>query len=173
MTEYLNTETPSNIFTTSTGESVVAEEKIIPLLEERLIVNQNRHKIGEVIVRKQIETEMIQVPVRREKLIVEQIGQQPQQLAEIDLGATSISHLELTTEQTAEFTSFDGRFLVSGQFTSPKIASLILNAIALERHHGCNRIKIVISVENETHQQKYQEWFNRCSINQNELKIKN
>ncbi|MFM7372764.1 MAG: DUF2382 domain-containing protein, partial [Sphaerospermopsis kisseleviana] len=36
------------------------EEKIIPLLEERLFVDHNKQKVGEVIVRKEIETEMIQ-----------------------------------------------------------------------------------------------------------------
>lgn len=165
MTEYLNNN-DRQIFTNPTSQSLVAEEKIIPLLEERLIIEQNRHKIGEVIIRKKIETEMVQVPVRREKLIVEQIGAEPQQLAEIDLGLPEISRLELITDEKLELTAFDGKFIVSGEFTSPKIASLILNAIALERHHGCNQIKIAISVENEAQQQKYQEWFNRCSISQ-------
>lgn len=63
---------------------VIAEE-IIPLKEERLVVDKHKQKTGEVIIRKEIATEMIQVPVQREKLIVEQAGNNPKQLAEIDL----------------------------------------------------------------------------------------
>ena len=64
----------------------VDEETIIRLLEERLVVDSSKRKIGEVIVRKEIETRMVQVPVRREKLIVEQVSPEHKQLAEIDLG---------------------------------------------------------------------------------------
>jgi stress response protein YsnF len=52
----------------------VREEQIIRLLAERLVVNQNKRKVGDVTIRKEVETRMIQVPVRREKLIVEQIS---------------------------------------------------------------------------------------------------
>ncbi|HLP90281.1 MAG TPA: DUF2382 domain-containing protein [Nostocaceae cyanobacterium] len=142
----------------------VKEEEIIPLLEERLIIDHNKRKIGEVIVRKQVETEMIQVPVRREKLIVEQISPEHQQLAEIDLGAEETIGVELIAGDNTEIGSFDGGLVVSGEFISPKIASLILNAIALERNHGCNHVKVAISVENSSLQQKYQEWFDRCSV---------
>jgi len=41
----------------------VLEEEIIRLLGERLVVDRGKRKIGEVIVR-EIETRMIQVPVR-------------------------------------------------------------------------------------------------------------
>jgi hypothetical protein len=63
----------------------VAQEEVIQLREERLVVDRAKQKVGEVIVRKEIETEYIQVPVQREKLIVEQVGAEPKQLAEIDL----------------------------------------------------------------------------------------
>jgi stress response protein YsnF len=51
-------------------------EEVIPLLEERLMVNLTRRKTGEVVVRKEIETHILQmqVPIRREKLIVEQVS---------------------------------------------------------------------------------------------------
>lgn len=64
---------------------IVGQEEVIPLREERLVVDQKKQKVGEVVVRKEIETEIIQVPVQREKLIVEQVGAEPKQLAEIDL----------------------------------------------------------------------------------------
>ena len=53
----------------------VSEEKI-SLLEERLIVDFVRRKVGEIVIRKEVETCLLQVevPVRREKLIVEQVS---------------------------------------------------------------------------------------------------
>ncbi len=63
-------------------------ETVIPLLEERLVVELTRRKSGDIVVRKEIETQMLQVrvPVRREKLIVEQVSPEYKRIAEIDLG---------------------------------------------------------------------------------------
>ncbi|WP_334890961.1 YsnF/AvaK domain-containing protein [Nostoc sp.] len=144
----------------------VSEEQIIRLLEERLVVESSKRKVGEVIVRKVIETRMIEVPVRREKLIVEQISPEHKQLAEIDLGQGEITGVDLTGVERLEVTHFDNGLTVSGEFSSPKTASLLLNAIALERNHGCNQVRVTIAVENESHQKKYQEWFDRCSQGQ-------
>lgn len=164
MPEYLTSETPGEQQLIN-NTPIAEEEQIIPLLEERLFVNKHKQKLGEVIVRKQIETQMIQVPIRREKLIVEQVSPEHQQLAEIDLGESIITDGidELTTSKIPDFAYSDSGFRVSGEFSSPKIASLLLNAIALEKNHGCQQVKVTILVENETQKQKYQEWFNRCS----------
>lgn len=144
----------------------IGDEKILRLLEERLIVNSNLQKIGDVIVRKKIEIRMVQVPIRREILIVEQVSPEHKQLAEIDLGQGEISGLDLIAGERDEFVNLDGGLTVSGLFTSPKIASLVLNAIALEKNHGCHQVRVSIVVENEAQQQKYQEWFDRCSQSQ-------
>ncbi|MGI8503905.1 MAG: DUF2382 domain-containing protein [Hassallia sp.] len=161
----------NNSSVNSTGEAKynledVVEEDIIRLLGERLIVDSTKRKIGEVIVRKEIETRMVQVPVRREKLIVEQISPEHKQLAEIDLGLTEISSIDFAENQKPEFASLDGSLTVSGDFSSPKIASLLLNAIALERNHKCKQVRVTIVVEDESTQNKYQEWFDRCSQGQ-------
>ncbi|WP_242053842.1 DUF2382 domain-containing protein [Nostoc sp. FACHB-888] len=184
MPEYLETETPGERVlsenstdqpvdsqtTNNTVEPVnleeVTEEQIIRLLEERLVVESSKRKIGEVIVRKQVEIRMIQVPVRREKLIVEQISPEQKQLAEIDLGQEEISGIQLTDIERLEVTHFNSGLTVSGEFSSPKTASLLLNAIALEQNHGCNQVRVTIVVEDESHQKKYQEWFDRCSKGQ-------
>ncbi|BAY73888.1 hypothetical protein NIES25_02960 [Nostoc linckia NIES-25] len=185
MPEYLEAETPGErrselsnstkelAYNQTTNNSVepaeledISEEKIIRLLEERLVVESNKHRIGEVVVRKEIETRMVQVPVRREKLIVEQVSPEHKQLAEIDLSGGEISGLELNELETVELTHFDGGLTVTGEFSSPKIASLLLNAIALEKNHGCNKVRVAISVADESHQRKYQEWFDRCSKGQ-------
>jgi hypothetical protein len=154
----------SSLETTNLTE--LGEEKIIQLLEERLVVNNNRHKVGDVIIRKVIETRMVQVPVRREILIVEQISPENKQLAEIDLSSGEISGVELSNSVSSEVVSLDSGLKVSGIFSSPKVASLLLNAIALEQNHGCQQVKVAIVVENQQDQQKYQDWFDRCSQSQ-------
>ena len=181
MPEYLESETPgdfnsteqlaNNQITNSPVESLnnleqVPEEQIIRLLEERLFVESSKRKVGEVIVRKVIETRMVQVPVRRERLIVEQISPEHKQLAEIDLGQGEITGFDLAEVEKLEATHFDNGLTVSGEFSSSKIANLLLNAIALERNHGCKQVRVTITVEDETHQKKYQEWFDRCSKGQ-------
>ena len=69
----------------------ITEEKI-SLLEERLIVDFVRRKSGEIVIRKEIETCLLQVevPVRREKLIIEQVSPEYKRLAEINLGQEPI-----------------------------------------------------------------------------------
>jgi sporulation protein YlmC with PRC-barrel domain len=147
----------------SANVAEVDDEDIVSLIEERLIADHKQHKIGEVIVRKEIETRMVQVPVRREKLIVEQVSPENKQLAEIDLRQGEISGIEFMVGERPEGIILDGHLTVSGDFSSPKIASLLLNAIALEHNHGCQQVKITISVTDESLQEKYQEWFDRCS----------
>ncbi|WP_414620674.1 DUF2382 domain-containing protein [Calothrix sp. CCY 0018] len=139
------------------------EEDIIRLLGERLVVERSKRKIGEVIIRKEIETRMIQIPVRREKLIIEEPGLEPKQLAEIDLGEEEISQNEFQQNQSMVSSDMSGGLTVTGEFDSPKIASLILNAIQLEQNHGCRKVRVSILVEDEERQQKYQEWFQRTS----------
>ncbi len=74
----------------------ILSQDIVRLVEERLVVNCSKRKIGEVIIRKEIETRIIQVPVRYEKLIVEQISPERKQLVEINLGQAECGGIELT-----------------------------------------------------------------------------
>lgn len=133
-------------------------DEVIRLLEERLVVDVKKHKLGEVIIRKEVETHIIQVPVRREKLIVEQIDPERKQLAEIDLGQAEIPQFE-----THELAHDDGQPTVKGVFNSLKTASLILDAIAKQRNHGCKQVRVEIVLENPDDKATYQEWFDRCS----------
>jgi hypothetical protein len=171
MSDYLAAQTPadqqlSDNSTEPNHNQIVEIDKNFLLLEERLVVDNIRQKIGEVVVRKVIETEMLQVPVRREKLIVEQVGPEHRQLAEIDLGQGEISGIELAQNGSHQLANLNSGLTVSGIFDSAKIASLLLNAIALERNQGCQQVQVTISVVDEEHRQKYQEWFDRCSKGQ-------
>ncbi|MBA3923968.1 MAG: DUF2382 domain-containing protein [Nostocaceae cyanobacterium] len=155
------TDTHSMVTTTDVTED------IIRLLGERLVVDRSKRKIGDVIVRKEIETYMIQVPVRREKLIIEQVSPEHKQLAEIDLGQEELTDITLAEATTANNNTRPlSGITVSGEFDSPKIASLLLNAIAMERQPGCKKIRVEIVVEDESRQKTYQEWFDRCSKGQ-------
>lgn len=180
----MENEVQNNINLESSESAAVLGEEVIRLLEERLVVERIKRKVGEVVVRKVIETRMVEIPVRYEKLIVEQVGSEHKQLAEIHLGqeiasttvkpteslvseakATSLDgELTKSLASEAKATRLDGKLSVSGSFTSPKIASLLLNAIALERQQGCQQIRIEIVVENAERQKTYQEWFDRCSL---------
>lgn len=155
--DYINEEsTDSNLPTD------VVEEEVIRLLEERLVINNQKRKVGEVIVRKEIETRMVEVPVQYEKLIVEQVGPESKILAEIDL-VQSIDGVNVSSETELQQTSTNNNNIVKGEFVSPKTASLLLDAIAKQKHHYCQRVRVEIVLENSEQQKTYQEWFDRCS----------
>lgn len=153
---------PISIDDTLTEE--VLGEKVIRLLAERLVVDRRQRKIGEVIVRKVVETRTIQVPVRYEKLVIEQVNPEHKQLAEIDLRVED--HLasalpDQTNSSPAE--DLGEPLVVKGKFSSPQVASLVLQAIAKEHPHGCQQVRVEILVEDAIRQQTYQEWIDNCS----------
>lgn len=70
----------------------VVEEANIALKAEKLVIERERKKVGEVVVRKEVETHYIQVPVKREKLIIEQVSdEESTRLAEIPLSEQIIN----------------------------------------------------------------------------------
>lgn len=107
-TKNMQNEVQNNINLEPTQEQVVLGEEIVRLLGERVVVERNKRKVGEVIVRKEIETRMVQVPVRYEKLIIEQVGSEPKQLAEIDLGQAPISNDDLPETVVAATKTISG-----------------------------------------------------------------
>lgn len=143
----------------------VVEEEVIRLLEERLVIDTTKRKVGEVIVRKEVETRMVEVPVQYEKLIIEQISPERKQLAEIELGheeIPGIEHTEITPHNT-EIAAKDTKLTISGEFSSPRAVSLLLDAIAMQQHHGCKKLRLEIVLEDAEHLETYQKWFERCS----------
>lgn len=130
----------------------------ISLLEERLKVSYQRRKIGEVVVHKKVETRIIEVPVRYEKLIIEQISPEPKQLAEVDLG----TNLSLDTSLVELSPS-----IVRGEFTSPRFASQILYELGKTLPHQCKRVSIEIELEDasltEAYQQRLDQFIDRLS----------
>lgn len=130
-------------------------DAMLPLLEEQLNVEYQRRKVGEVIIRKQIETRMVQVPVRYEKLVIEQVSPERKSLAEVDLSQGALDNIELT--------GVDEKPKVAGEFASPAVASQALEAIAKALQNRCKRVRIEIELEDGKLQQAYQEWLDQCS----------
>lgn len=134
----------------------VVEEEVIRLIEERLVINHQKRKVGEVIVRKEIETRMVEVPVQYEKLIVEQVSPEPKIIAEVDLG---LQENVATTSNEIALNQTSTNNTVKGEFVSPKTASLLLDAIAKQKHHDCQLVRVEMVLLSSENQKTYQEWF--------------
>ncbi|MEL6930019.1 MAG: DUF2382 domain-containing protein [Cyanobacteria bacterium J06600_6] len=105
-------------------DNSLALEKI-SLLEEKLQVARRREKVGEVVIRKQVETRMVQLPIRREKLIVEKVGQNAEKLAEVILTEETLNGFNYD-----ELNNGDSLDLHQSKFISPIAARELLSALA-------------------------------------------
>jgi Domain of unknown function (DUF2382) len=85
-------------FQAATAGSEILTTDTFALLEERLIVNFTQRKLGEIVVRKEIETHIlqVQVPIRSEKLIVEQISPEYKLLSEVEIGRSNASETAIS-----------------------------------------------------------------------------
>jgi hypothetical protein len=131
------------------------ESATLRLLEERLLVDRyHRRKVGEVIVRKVVETHIVKVPVRREKLVVEQVSPERKQLASINLNGGEWSGVELT--QVTQETKYPE---TNGAFVDAKVASRILDEVTENPVYRSARVSV--SFEDETLQSVYEQWLKR------------
>ncbi|HEY9908368.1 MAG TPA: DUF2382 domain-containing protein [Thermosynechococcaceae cyanobacterium] len=141
-----------------TTASEVQDSTSIALLEERLRVSYQRRKIGEVVIHKKIETRIVEVPVRYEKLIIQQISPEPKQLAEVDLAGD----LDLDSASlNASLVELKGGAIVQGEFTSPRFASQVLYELGKTLPHQCKRVSIEIELEDPSLTKAYQERLNQ------------
>lgn len=158
----------------------VTEEKI-SLLEERLMVDFVRRKVGEVVIRKEVETCLLQVevPVRREKLIVEQISPEYKRLAEIELGQEPIldgtiansghdralPHNAISVDHDAQHLTIhyprSSQKRIQRTFDSVESAKNLLDAIAAQFDNNSETIHIEILLKDSEHQKVYQALFDR------------
>lgn len=129
----------------------------ILLLKERLVVDIEKRKVGEIVVRKEVITQIIEIPIRRERLIVEQISPEYKQIAIVDLDSNTSS------VKINEDSNLEEKHTVKGEFNSVQMASEFLEAIA----HLCEQIpefdtsiKIEINAKDTTLQKTYQELLN-------------
>lgn len=136
---------PNPIHQSSNIPPAAEESHKIQLLEERLKVNRHKRKVGEVVVRKEIETRIVEVPLRREKLIIEQVGNEPHRIAEVDLGEQADARLgsgfQATASDARDLTDAED-LTIEGLFKNLETASKILKAIAQYPDDNCHRIQI-------------------------------
>ena len=148
-------------------------EEVFSLLEERLIVNLSRREIGEIVIRKEIETQILQVevPVQREKLIVEQVSPEYQLLAQIDLGRSNSVAIDQTLVDRLKLADNDKEPIstrldrhepkVAGELDSLQAASDLLNEIANMPAADWETVRIEIVLKDAKHQDNYQALFDR------------
>ena len=120
-------------------EATASEIETINLLEERLQVNRSKRKIGEVVIRKQTETRMIQIPIKREKLIVEKIGNNPEKLAEVVIQEEKIngfSYQDLENNNSLHITK--------SHYITLETAQQLLNAIANISDNSKTKVRLEI-----------------------------
>ncbi len=105
-------------------QAEIRETHQISLLEEKLIVKRRKLKVGEVIVRKEVETRMIHLPIRREKLIIEKVGATNEHLTEVDLGEGKINGVKFS-----ELSNTDDIYQVQSGFISLEAVKQLLAKI--------------------------------------------
>ncbi len=136
------------------------EATIIPLLEERLVVDRRKRKVGEVVVRKEIEIYIVEVPVRREKLIVEQVSPEYKQLAVVDLGQVQAEDVDVST---LDIPNNHLSPAISAKFTSASAAIEFLEAIAAHSNSDSTAVQINLVLANENMKAAYQKWLEQHS----------
>ncbi|MGG6239852.1 YsnF/AvaK domain-containing protein [Nodosilinea sp. AN01ver1] len=122
----------------------------IQLVEERLVVNRRRVKVGEVSVRRIIETEIIEVPIRREKLVVERIGE-GEPLVEVKLGEPRLLGNAIASDADSDFgiESNTHELTAIGHLNTIRDAvNFLETAKTLDDH--CEKIRIYIFLKQKT-----------------------
>jgi stress response protein YsnF len=131
--------------------SETKESYKIPLLEEKIKINRRKQKTGEVIVRKEIETKIVQIPISREKLIVERIGKQPEQLAEIIINEEKVNGFEF-----GQINANNHLHITKSHFLTVKTAQQLLEALAHLSTSDNARIRLEIVTNCSKEQIKHQ-----------------
>ena len=150
-----NPQNPSYIRQSIGQDSRVLTEETILLLEERLMVDVARRKIGEIVVRKEIEshTITIQVPVRRERLIVEQISPEYKILAEVNLGQ-NVSQEAIAEEARQNLAAVEPGakvVLIQNDSQQDSAESLRVHREFLSLESAINALQEIYSIQDQGH----------------------
>lgn len=123
----------------SSKESHSSEILQVSLLEEKLQVARSKRKIGEVIIRRQVETRIVKIPIRREKLIIERVGENPEQLAEVVVGEEKVNGFKYE-----ELKDVDNLHVTKSHFLELKTARDLLEAISQFSSFGNTKVRLEI-----------------------------
>lgn len=145
-----NSPTEPSLTNSQEIEAQRLEEHQISLLEEKLIVKRFKQKVGEIIIRKEIETRTIHLPIRREKLIIEKAGATTEQLAQIDLKEGKVNGVKFS-----ELSDTDDLYLTQSNFVTLETARQLLAEIG---NRGSKNVKIRLDIvaDNSESQNAYQ-----------------
>ena len=152
-----------NIVDNYNNEELVSPQKEvvnINLLEEKLRVNRSKQKIGEVIIRKEIETRMIQVPIQREKLIVERVGKNPEKLAEVVIKEETVNGFN-----HEELKNADNLHITKSHYLELQTARQLLESIAHLDSANNPKICLEIVTTSSEHQIEHQNICDRFTPN--------
>ena len=149
---------PSVIDDTAKLEAATLEEHQIELLEEKLVVKRLKQKVGEVIVRKKIETRTVHLPIRREKLIIEKAGTTNEHLAEIDLKEGEINGVKFS-----ELSNTNDLYLSQSNFVSLDKAQQLLSEFQKRSNNNNVKLRIEIVADSAESQTTYQDICDRYS----------
>lgn len=137
----------------SSASSALVVKETIQLLEERVVVERHKRKVAEVIVRKEIETRIVEVPIRREKLIVEQVSPESKQIVVVDLGPTQETEFDAVEAAGTAFAP-----TVEAKFTSANAAIQFLDAIVERASPGLQSVQVILVLKDANSQALYQRW---------------
>ncbi|MGB3137838.1 MAG: DUF2382 domain-containing protein [Nodosilinea sp.] len=127
-------------------QTAPSTEKTIQLVEERLVVNRKRVKVGEISVRRVVETEIVEVPIRREKLVVERIGE-GNPLVEITLGEPRLRGNGFDSSSGIDSNTDD--LTASGSLATIRdVVSFLESADTLDHH--CEKVRVYIFLKQKT-----------------------
>ena len=132
-------------------QSTSSEIKRIPLLEEKLQVARRKQKIGEVVVRKQVETRIVKVPIKREKLIVERIGKNPERLTEVVIGEDKVNGFKYE-----ELGNADSLHITKSHFLSIQTVLELLEAVNNLASADNAKVRVEIVTNYSEHQIEHQ-----------------
>ena len=128
----------------------------LTLLEEKLQINRRKYKVGEVVVRKQVETKMIQVPIRQELLIVEKIGKTPEQIAQVVVGEEKVNGFKYK-----ELNNSDRLYTTTTNYLELRTAQELLEAIENLASGSNSKVRLEIVTNYSEHQLKHQDLCDR------------
>lgn len=143
-----------------TGSSMApaeSESLTIQLLAERLVATQRKQKVSEVVIRKEVSTHIIEVPVRQEKLIIEQISPQYKKIADITPEQGEVNTVSTPTAEDLSVGVFQGRFL------SAKTASEFLSTIAEITQDDHAAVEVSVQLTDATLKDTYAYWLQHYS----------
>jgi Domain of unknown function (DUF2382) len=134
-----------------------SESLTIQLLAERLVATQRKQKVGEVVIRKEVSTHIIEVPVRQEKLIIEQISPQYKKIADITPEQGEVNTVGTHATEGLSVGTFQGHFL------SAKSASEFLSTIAEITQGDQAAVEINIQLTDANLKDTYDFWLQHYS----------